>query len=89
MQPVFTYGGMTLPIRHGCLRQGFHKYRWYGNATAGGAYQPGLSDYVIAVRKQTEMYIGPPLLLAATGEAATAGNLGLEMHTQVSGVADI
>jgi len=27
----------------------------HGNATAGGAYQPGLSDYVIAVRKQTEM----------------------------------
>ncbi len=29
-------------------------------------------DYVIAVRKQTEMLLaGPPLLLAATGEVAT------------------
>ena len=35
----------------------------HGNATAGGAYQPGLSDYVIVVRKQTEMLLaGPPLL---------------------------
>ena len=35
----------------------------HGNATAGGAYQPCLSDYVIVVRKQTEMLLaGPPLL---------------------------
>ena len=32
----------------------------HGNATAGGAYQPGLSDYVIAVRKQTEMLLAGP-----------------------------
>ena len=50
-----------LPIRHECLRQGFHRYRSvHGNATAGGAYQPGLSDYVIAVRKQTEMLLAGP-----------------------------
>ena len=28
----------------------------HGNATAGGAYQPGLSDFIIAVRNKTKMY---------------------------------
>ena len=62
----------------------------HGSATAGGAYQPGLSDYVILVRKQATMYLaGPPLLKAATGEVATDEDLGgAEMHTQVSGVGD-
>jgi hypothetical protein len=26
---VFTYGGMTFANQHECLRQGFHKFRWY------------------------------------------------------------
>jgi geranyl-CoA carboxylase beta subunit len=40
----------------------------HGNATAGGAYQPGLSDYIIAVKGKTKMFLaGPPLLKAATG----------------------
>src|SRR5690606_13409352 len=44
----------------------------HGNATAGGAYQPGLSDYVIVVRDRAKMFLaGPPLLKAATGEIAT------------------
>lgn len=62
----------------------------HGSATAGGAYQPGLSDYVILVRGQATVYLaGPPLLKAATGEAATDEELGgAEMHTQVSGVGD-
>lgn len=62
----------------------------HGSATAGGAYQPGLSDYVIMVRGQATMYLaGPPLLKAATGEVATDEELGgAEMHTQVSGVGD-
>src|SRR5699024_2005483 len=41
----------------------------HGNATAGGAYQPGLSDYCIMIREQSKMFLaGPPLLKAATGE---------------------
>ena len=62
----------------------------HGSATAGGAYQPGLSDYVILVRHQATMYLaGPPLLKAATGEVATDEDLGgAEMHTQVSGAGD-
>ncbi len=62
----------------------------HGNATAGGAYQPGLSDYIIAVRKRTKMFLaGPPLLKAATGEIANDEELGgAEMHAQVAGTAE-
>ena len=62
----------------------------HGNATAGGAYQPGLSDYVILVRKRSQMFLaGPPLLFAATGEVATEEQLGGgEMHAQVAGTGE-
>lgn len=62
----------------------------HGNATAGGAYQPGLSDYVILVRKRSQMFLaGPPLLFAATGEVATEEALGgAEMHAQVAGTGE-
>ncbi len=61
-----------------------------GNATAGGAYQPGLSDYVIAVRGKTKMFLaGPPLLKAATGEIATEEELGgAELHAYEAGTAE-
>ncbi|WKD48294.1 acyl-CoA carboxylase subunit beta [Microbulbifer spongiae] len=62
----------------------------HGGATAGGAYQPGLSDYVIMVRGQSGMYLaGPPLLKAATGEIADEESLGgAEMHCSESGSGD-
>jgi geranyl-CoA carboxylase beta subunit len=62
----------------------------HGNATAGGAYQPGLSDYCVMVRNRTKMFLaGPPLLKAATGEIATDEELGgAEMHTSVAGTAE-
>jgi len=62
----------------------------HGNATAGGAYQPGLSDYMIMVRKRAHMFLaGPPLLKAATGEIATEEEIGgAEMHTQIAGSAE-
>lgn len=62
----------------------------HGNATAGGAYQPGLSDYSIMVKQQAKMFLaGPPLLKAATGEVATDEELGgAEMHTQTAGTAE-
>ncbi|OZB13318.1 MAG: acetyl-CoA carboxylase carboxyltransferase subunit [Marinobacter sp. 34-60-7] len=62
----------------------------HGNATAGGAYQPGLSDYVITVREQAKLFLaGPPLLKAATGEIATDEELGgAEMHATVAGTAE-
>lgn len=62
----------------------------HGNATAGGAYQPGLSDYIIVVRNKTKMFLaGPPLLKAATGEIATDEELGgAELHAQDAGTAE-
>lgn len=62
----------------------------HGSATAGGAYQPGLSDYVIMIRKQSTVYLaGPPLLKAATGEIATDEEIGgAQMHAEISGTAD-
>ncbi|GAA5524507.1 propionyl-CoA carboxylase beta chain [Microbulbifer aestuariivivens] len=62
----------------------------HGGATAGGAYQPGLSDYVVMIRGQTGMYLaGPPLLKAATGEIADEETLGgAEMHCHEAGSGD-
>ena len=62
----------------------------HGSSTAGGAYQTGLSDYIIMVRGRSRAFLaGPPLLMAATGEVATEEELGgAEMHTHVSGLGD-
>src|SRR5690242_4527714 len=62
----------------------------HGSSTAGGAYQTGLSDYIIMVRGRTRAFLaGPPLLKAATGEIATEEELGgAEMHTSISGLGD-
>ncbi len=62
----------------------------HGSSTAGGAYQPGLSDYVIMVRGGAKVFLaGPPLLKAATGEIATDEELGgAEMHSTISGVSE-
>ncbi|MEH6636063.1 MAG: carboxyl transferase domain-containing protein [Halioglobus sp.] len=62
----------------------------HGSATAGGAYQPGLSDFIVLIRQQSTVYLaGPPLLKAATGEIATDEEIGgAEMHTEISGLSD-
>jgi geranyl-CoA carboxylase beta subunit len=62
----------------------------HGSSTAGGAYQTGLSDYIIMVRGRSRAFLaGPPLLMAATGEVATEEELGgAEMHTSISGLGD-
>ena len=62
----------------------------HGSSTAGGAYMPGLSDYVIAVKNNGRAFLaGPPLLKAATGEIATEEELGgADMHASVSGLAE-
>ena len=62
----------------------------HGSSTAGGAYMPGLSDYVVMVRGRAKAFLaGPPLLKAATGEIATDEELGgAEMHTHVSGLGE-
>jgi geranyl-CoA carboxylase beta subunit len=62
----------------------------HGSSTAGGAYMPGLSDYVVMVRERARAFLaGPPLLKAATGEVASEEELGgAEMHAAVSGQAE-
>jgi geranyl-CoA carboxylase beta subunit len=62
----------------------------HGSSTAGGAYMPGLSDYVVMVRERARAFLaGPPLLKAATGEVATEEELGgAAMHAGVSGLAE-
>jgi len=62
----------------------------FGSSTAGGAYAPGMSDYVVMVREQAQVYLaGPPLVKMATGEESGHEELGgAEMHSRVSGVSD-
>jgi geranyl-CoA carboxylase beta subunit len=62
----------------------------HGSSTAGGAYLPGLSDYVIAVKKQARIFLaGPPLVKAALGEDASEEELGgAEMHASLSGTVE-
>ncbi len=62
----------------------------HGSSTAGGAYMPGLSDYVIAVKGRGKAFLaGPPLLKAATGEIATDEDLGgAQMHATTSGLVE-
>jgi geranyl-CoA carboxylase beta subunit len=62
----------------------------HGSSTAGGAYLPGLSDYIIVVRGRSRIFLaGPPLVKAALGEEASEEALGgAEMHMSVSGTAE-
>jgi acetyl-CoA carboxylase carboxyltransferase component len=62
----------------------------FGNSTAGGAYVPGMSDYVIMVKEQAKVFLaGPPLVKMATGEESDDETLGgAEMHSRVSGSSD-
>jgi acetyl-CoA carboxylase carboxyltransferase component len=62
----------------------------FGSSTAGGAYQPGMSDYNIFIRGQSKVFLGgPPLVKMATGEDSTDEELGGgELHAMKSGLAD-
>jgi acetyl-CoA carboxylase carboxyltransferase component len=62
----------------------------FGSSTAGGAYQPGMSDYNIFVRGRAKVFLGgPPLVKVATGEDSADEELGgAQMHATVSGLAD-
>jgi geranyl-CoA carboxylase beta subunit len=62
----------------------------HGSSTAGGAYLPGLSDYVVLVRGRSSIYLaGPPLVKAAIGEEADEESLGgAQMHAQLTGLGE-
>jgi geranyl-CoA carboxylase beta subunit len=62
----------------------------HGSSTAGGAYIPGMSDYVVMVRGRAKVFLaGPPLLKAATGEISDDETLGgAEMHATRTGTTE-
>ncbi len=62
----------------------------HGPSTAGGAYQPGMSDYVIGVKKNGMAALaGAALVKAATGEVADPDELGgSEMHASTTGLVE-
>lgn len=62
----------------------------FGPATAGGAYVPGMSDYVVMVKERATAYLGgPPLVKMAIDEVVDEESLGgAEMHSRTSGLSD-
>ncbi len=62
----------------------------FGSSTAGGAYQPGMSDYNVVIKKQSKIFLaGPPLVKMATGEDSDDESLGgAQMHAEVSGLGE-
>ncbi len=62
----------------------------FGSSTAGGAYQPGMSDYNIFIKEHSKVFLGgPPLVKMATGEESDDESLGgARLHAEHSGLAD-
>jgi acetyl-CoA carboxylase carboxyltransferase component len=62
----------------------------FGSSTAGGAYQPGMSDYNILIKQQSKIFLaGPPLVKMATGETSDDETLGgAQMHAEISGLGE-
>lgn len=62
----------------------------HGSSTAGGAYLPGLSDYVVLVQGRSSIFLaGPPLVKAAIGEDSDEETLGgAQTHAQVTGLGE-
>ncbi len=62
----------------------------FGSSTAGGAYVPGMSDYVVLQKQAAKVYLGgPPLVKMAIDEDADEEELGgAEMHARTSGLGD-
>ncbi|WP_394823928.1 acyl-CoA carboxylase subunit beta [Pendulispora albinea] len=88
---IFIPGGRTFANQARASAAGIPQITVvHGSSTAGGAYMPGLSDYVIMVRGRAKVFLaGPPLLLAATGEVALDEDLGgAEMHTRIAGTGE-
>ncbi|WP_375002293.1 acyl-CoA carboxylase subunit beta [Aeromicrobium sp. CTD01-1L150] len=62
-----------------------------GPCAGAAAYSPALTDWTIMVKEQAQMFLtGPEIVRAATGEDATADEIGGSgMHTRTSGVAHL
>ena len=88
---VFILGGRTFANQARLSAAGIPQVALvFGSSTAGGAYIPGMSDYVVMVRERAAVYLGgPPLVRMAIGEEADDETLGgAEMHAHVSGLSD-
>lgn len=88
---IFNYGGETFREITRRSKMGLTTISIvFGNATAGGAYVPGMSDFSIFQKNAAKVFLaGPPLVKMATNEIATDEDLGgAEMHSRISGVSD-
>ncbi|MCW5613459.1 MAG: acyl-CoA carboxylase subunit beta [Rubrivivax sp.] len=88
---IFVDGGRTFANQARLSAAGIPQIAVvHGSSTAGGAYLPGLSDYVVLVRGRSSIYLaGPPLVKAAIGEDAGEEELGgAEMHASVTGLGE-
>lgn len=88
---IFNYGGETFREITRRSKMGLTTISIvFGNATAGGAYVPGMSDYAIFQKNAAKVFLaGPPLVKMATNEVSTDEELGgAEMHSRISGVSD-
>lgn len=88
---IFNYGGESFREITRRSKLGFPTISLvFGNSTAGGAYIPGMSDYVVMVKNQAKVFLaGPPLVKMATGEDTDDETLGgAEMHSRISGASD-
>lgn len=90
-EKIFNFGGITFREITRRSKAGLTTISVvFGNSTAGGAYIPGMSDYVVMVKKAAKVFLaGPPLVKMATNEITDDESLGgAEMHSRVSGVSD-
>jgi geranyl-CoA carboxylase beta subunit len=88
---IFVDGGRTFANQARLSAAGIPQIAVvHGASTAGGAYLPGLSDYVVLVRGRSSIYLaGPPLVKAAIGEDATEEELGgAAMHAELTGLGE-
>jgi geranyl-CoA carboxylase beta subunit len=88
---MFVEGGRSFANQARLSAQGVPQIAVvHGSSTAGGAYLPGLSDYVLLVRDRSSIYLaGPPLVKAAIGEDASDEELGgAELHARVTGLGE-
>ena len=62
----------------------------HGAPTAGGAYLPGLSAYVVLAKGRSSIYLaGPPRVKAAIGEDCSEDELGgSALHAEVTGLGE-
>jgi geranyl-CoA carboxylase beta subunit len=88
---IFVDGGRTFANQARLSAAGIPQIAVvHGSSTAGGAYLPGLSDYVVLVRGRSSIYLaGPPLVKAAIGEDADDETLGgAQLHAEVTGLGE-